>query len=179
MQMLSHQARTWHVSVYVYPIILLQVKRYDQVISLWVGFPYHALPFRKVAVNSILGRIPEVLPGPSLVKLELLYRQVKIKSLYEKDKFRKTKAKNIISFRDRTRAASKLVAGTWKKTYQQENNVNMAFKNGRSGDDWFINFCRRNRKKKVWASSDPFIIYSFYDRVEKCINNPNIISEQI
>nr|WP_253308816.1 hypothetical protein [Rickettsia endosymbiont of Ceutorhynchus assimilis] len=75
------------------------------------------------------------------------------------------------------------------QTYVQENNLNTAFKNGRPGDDWFRDFCRRNRlsqkkmeqleKSRRLATSDPFIIYSFYDKLEKCINDLNITSSQV
>lgn len=86
-------------------------------------------------------------------------------------------------------ALTKLEVKNAVQTYVQENNLTTAFKDGRPGDDWFKNFCRRNRlslkkmeqleKSRRLATSDPFIIYSFYDKVEKCINDLNLTSSQI
>lgn len=66
------------------------------------------------------------------------------------------------------------------QTYVSENNIRTVFKNGKPGDDWFRLFCERNglsqkkmeqlEKCRRTATSDPFIIYSFYNRLEETIN---------
>lgn len=65
------------------------------------------------------------------------------------------------------------------QTYVSENNIRTVFKDGKPGDDWFRSFCKRNRlsQKKMEqlekcrrkATSDPFIIYGFYDLVDKTL----------
>lgn len=67
------------------------------------------------------------------------------------------------------------------QTYVQENHLTTQFKEGKPGKDWFKNFCKRNRlsQKKLeqlercrrTATSDPFIIFGFYDRLNTCISD--------
>ncbi|XP_050309036.1 uncharacterized protein LOC126745308 [Anthonomus grandis grandis] len=65
------------------------------------------------------------------------------------------------------------------QTYVNENAIKTTFKEGKPDDDWFRSFYKRNRlsQKKMeqlekcrrTATSDPFIIYSFYDRLGETI----------
>ncbi|KAJ8941044.1 hypothetical protein NQ318_015521 [Aromia moschata] len=65
------------------------------------------------------------------------------------------------------------------QTYVNENNIKTTFKEGKPGDDWFRLFCKRNRlsQKKMEqlekcrrkATSDTFIIYGFYDLLDRTI----------
>lgn len=62
------------------------------------------------------------------------------------------------------------------QTFVQENNITTQFKNGKPGNDWFKKFCLRNKLSvrkleqlelsRRAATSDPFIIYGFYDLLE-------------
>ena len=55
-------------------------------------------------------------------------------------------------------------------------NLSTPFTDGRPGDDWFVNFCKRNNLKlknceslqsnRQQNTADPFIIYDFYDKLK-------------
>lgn len=61
--------------------------------------------------------------------------------------------------------------------YVQQNELITRFKNNRPGNDWFVGFCKRQKlslkklealeKTRRIATSDPFIIYHFYNLLEK------------
>lgn len=65
--------------------------------------------------------------------------------------------------------------------YVQQNNLQTPFKDGKPGEDWFINFSKRNRlsiKKpelieasRVRQQSDPFIVYDFFDQLKGIMDN--------
>ncbi|KAK4876605.1 hypothetical protein RN001_009111 [Aquatica leii] len=67
--------------------------------------------------------------------------------------------------------------------YVKRNELNTKFKDGRPGEQWFLNFCTRNklslekpqgveaaRKKQ----ENPWTIYGFIDLVEKPVENLNL-----
>lgn len=66
------------------------------------------------------------------------------------------------------------------QTYCIENDIRTTFKNGKPGNDWFRAFCKRHRlsqkkleqleKSRRTATSDPFIIYGFYEKLEATIH---------
>lgn len=69
--------------------------------------------------------------------------------------------------------------------FVQENELKIAvFRDGKPGKDWFVGFCKRNKLslKKIEqleacrykATSDPFIIYNFYDILEETLNKFNL-----
>lgn len=70
------------------------------------------------------------------------------------------------------------------QAYVQENDLRTQFKDGRPGSDWFRSFCQRHKlsQKKLeqlekcrrTATSDPYIIYGFYERLEKTIEDLNL-----
>lgn len=84
-------------------------------------------------------------------------------------------------------ALSKAEILTVVQTYVNENKGTTVFKNGKPRDDWFRIFCKRNRlsQKKMeqlekcrrTATSDPFIIYGFYDRLEEIINQLQLVDK--
>ncbi|KAJ8965095.1 hypothetical protein NQ314_004383 [Rhamnusium bicolor] len=65
------------------------------------------------------------------------------------------------------------------ETYVTENSIRTVFKNGKPGPDSFRQFCSRNKlsvkkleqleKCRRSATSDPYLIYGFYDLLEKSI----------
>lgn len=70
------------------------------------------------------------------------------------------------------------------QTYCIENDIRITFKNGKPGNDWFRQYCKRNRlsqkkleqleKSRRMATSDPFIIYGFYARLKETIRQLNL-----
>lgn len=70
------------------------------------------------------------------------------------------------------------------QTYCLENDIRNTFKNGKPGDAWFRAFCKRHRlsqkkleqleKSRRMATSDPFIIYGFYQKLEETIHELNL-----
>lgn len=59
--------------------------------------------------------------------------------------------------------------------------LNTPFKNGQPGGDWFLNFCKKNelrlknceslQSNRQQNTSDPFIIYDFYDLLQSAIRD--------
>ena len=70
------------------------------------------------------------------------------------------------------------------KEYVEQNALAVPFKDNMPGKYWFINFCQRNKlslknmerleKCRRRATSDPFIIYEFYDVLENLLKSLNI-----
>lgn len=70
------------------------------------------------------------------------------------------------------------------RAYVEENGLRTQFKNCRPGNDWFRGFCKRNKlsqrkleqleKNRRKATSDPYIIYGFYDKLEQAIHDLNL-----
>ena len=69
--------------------------------------------------------------------------------------------------------------------FVQENELKITvFRDGKPGKDWFVGFCKRNKLslKKIEqleacrykATSDPFIIYNFYDILEATLKKFNL-----
>lgn len=68
--------------------------------------------------------------------------------------------------------------------FVQKNQIKSSFKDGRPGKDWFKSFCSRNNlslKKpellegsRARQSNDPFIIYDFFDKLTKIVQDLNI-----
>lgn len=66
------------------------------------------------------------------------------------------------------------------KEYVEQNALTVPFKNNRPGHDWYKGFCQRQKlslkkmepleKSRRLNTSDPFIIYHFYDLLEEQIN---------
>lgn len=73
------------------------------------------------------------------------------------------------------------------QSYVQENDLCTQFKNGRPGNDWFRGFCQRHKlsqkkleqleKSRRKATSDPYIIYGFYDRLEQVLNDVDLMDK--
>lgn len=68
--------------------------------------------------------------------------------------------------------------------FVKENELTTPFRDGKPGEDWFLNFMKRHRlsiKKpelieasRVRQQSDPFIIYDFFDKVETILNDKGL-----
>ena len=71
--------------------------------------------------------------------------------------------------------------------YCHRTNTSNRFKNGKPGQEWFTNFCKRNNmkiknterleKKRQKNTSDPFLIYEFYDLLEKLASELDLQSK--
>lgn len=67
------------------------------------------------------------------------------------------------------------------KDYVEQKSLTVPFKNNRPGHDWYKGFCTQQKlslkkmqsldKARRLNTSDPFLIYEFYDLVEKSIVN--------
>lgn len=75
-------------------------------------------------------------------------------------------------------ALSKVEVLDLVKDYVEQNSLvgKLPFKNGRPGHDWYKNFCKRHislkkreglEKARKLNTSDPFVIYEFYDLLER------------
>lgn len=75
------------------------------------------------------------------------------------------------------------------RDYVQANSLKTPFKDGRPGKDWFHSFLQRQRLSTKKASmisaarkantANPFLIYDFYDVIEKIISEKNLKPEQV
>lgn len=73
------------------------------------------------------------------------------------------------------------------KEYVEQNALTVPFKENMPGKYWFIHFCQRNRlslknmerleKCRRRATSDPFIIYEFYDIVEQELKSLELLGK--
>lgn len=70
------------------------------------------------------------------------------------------------------------------REFVEQQELSTPFRNNKPGDDWFRNFCRRNdlclkrlealEKSQRQNTFDPFLVYGFYDVVEKKIEELNL-----
>ncbi|XP_046685094.1 uncharacterized protein LOC124370837 [Homalodisca vitripennis] len=73
------------------------------------------------------------------------------------------------------------------KEYVEQNSLTVPFKDNRPGHDWYIGFCKRHKlslkkmepleKARKINTSDPFLIYEFYDLLEKKIEELDIANK--
>ncbi|KAJ8933138.1 hypothetical protein NQ314_014205 [Rhamnusium bicolor] len=71
--------------------------------------------------------------------------------------------------------------------YVESNLLKTPFKNGRPGEDWFLNFSKRHklslkRAELLEASRakqhrDPFIVYDFFDKLEIIMRENNLLNK--
>lgn len=73
------------------------------------------------------------------------------------------------------------------QSYVQENNIQTPFKNGRPGNDWYLRFQKRHNltikkpealeKTRREITSDPFIIYDFFEKCKSEMTRLNLLDK--
>ena len=66
--------------------------------------------------------------------------------------------------------------------YVTANKIKTPFKDGRPGKDWVYAFMKRqklNTKGRKAATFNPFIVYDFYDVIDKIIKKNNLTEDQL